>query len=255
MKTLRNLTYVIAVAAIVAFCAPSAKAINFGFTTNYDVLNITATITTNAETTPKSDDYVWTDHTVALDNKAILSLLEGPDWYNGTFPTGSKLVVSWDAAHNVSSGATGDILVVDKTGTNVLYDASEKSWSSFGNASLTIKFYNQIGAYKANYNQNSPGSLEVAFIDSTTFEINDGENPHNLFINTIGPCTDIFAQGWKNFTSVDFTSWSDSQRADTFGTGTNVFLNGSDNGVNVTVKISASGHGKGVGGYYYAFLP
>jgi len=241
-------------AAVVTFCAPSARATS-NFTTNYDVLNITATIQTNEVTNPKPGVTLYTIHTVALDNATILSMLEGPDWNDGTFPTGSKLVVSWDAGENVSNGEAGDILVVDKTGTFVLYDASETLWSESGLASMTVNFFGEYGAYKANLNTNSVGSFDFTIFNNTSFEINDGENTTNLFIDTTGPSTEIYTQGWKTFNlgdilASDFTSWSDSVRADTYGAGTNVVVNNS-NSSTVTVKISASGHGKGLGGYFY----
>lgn len=251
MKTLTTLTCAIAVAGAIAFCAPNANAVA-NFTTNYDVMNITATIGTNIEKSPSSDVYVYSVHTFTLDNAAILHFLEGPDWNNGSFPAGSKLVVSWDAGDNVLFGSTGDILVVGPDGRTVLYDASEAIWSNSGEASMTVDFYYEGGAYNENDNYNDPGHYDFTWFNNTSFEIYDGLDSTNLSISTTGPSTEVSKQGWKDYSLHQYTTWSDSERATTYGAGTNQVVNGYDYAT-VTVKISAHGHGPGVGGYYYAY--
>ncbi len=245
MKTLRNLTCAVAAAAAVAFCAPSARA-TVNFTTNYDELNITVTVQTNIEKSPSSDVYTYSLHTFTLDNAAILHLLEGPDWNDGSFPAGSKLVVGWDAGANVEDGKKGDILVVGPDGKTVLYDASEYIWSASDDAIITVNFYDEEGTYSGNINDNEPGHYDLVWFNNTDFELyDDGGSIPYLYIETYGPSTENFKQGWKND---EYTSWSDSEQAKTYGA--DAYIDGSDDDATVTVKISAHGHGPGEGAYY-----
>jgi hypothetical protein len=250
MKTFKYLTCTFVMVAIIAFWATDAKAAS-NFTTNYDTLNITVIIATNTETFPKANVDMYTIHKFTLNNAAILSMLEGPDWNDATFPAGSKLVVSWDAGANVKNGSTGDILVVDKTGTNVLYDASDEASSKSGKAYLTIDFYYQYGAYTENDNYNNPGHYDFTWLNDASFEIYDrGESL--IVIDTSGPSTEIYSQGWKSFDAndhldSDFASWSDSEHATTYCANGEI---GGFEGANVTVQISATGHGPGLGGYF-----
>jgi hypothetical protein len=249
MKLWRNLACAIILLGAIAFCAPAAKAVPFSFTTNYDVLNITAIIHTNVETIPKPNIDVYTLRAFTLNNTVFLELFES--WRGSLFPAGAKMVVSWDAGENVANGKDGDILVVDKTGINVLYDASEKIWSQSGKSFMTINFFNgDSDAFSANENGNSPGHDDFTSFSNASLEIDDGEG---LFISTTGPSTDISTQGWNKNGPPDFTTWSDSDRAVTYGAGTNVDFGGIIH-TTATIKISASGHGPGVGGFFYDFI-
>jgi len=245
METLRNLTYAIAAAGAIAFCAPGARAGNF--TTNYDVLNITGIVQTNIEVNSASETDSSIIHAFTLNNAAILGLFEGPDWYNGTFPAGSKLVVSWDAGENVAMANTGDILVVDKTGTNVLYDASGEIWSASGAAFMTIDFYQETGACEKNYNPNDPGHYDFIWFNNAKVQILDTVSSDRVSITTTGPSTEISTQAWN--ASGDFTSWSDSEHASTSGAGQQI---DGYNDATVSLQISTSGHGPGEGGWFFA---
>jgi hypothetical protein len=250
MKTF--LACVMAVAGALALAVPHARA-TLNFTTQYDVLNITATIVTNIVKEPATNIEIQTAHAFTLDNAAILNLLEGPDWNNGPFPPGSKLVMSWDAWPHVYDGNLGDILVIDKTGTNVLYDASEASWSHSTSASMTVNFYSGQGAFnesRKNVYSVTPGYYEVTLFNTTSFQITDGET--GLSLSVTGPSADVSRQEWKNLENGDFTSWSDSEHASTYGAGRNEVINGFPSAT-VSVKISASGHGPGGGGWFYYF--
>jgi hypothetical protein len=250
MKMLKNLIYALAAAVLVTCCVPGAWAIPFSFTTNYDILTITATVQTNAETVPKPFDEVYTVRTFTLNNASFLDLFESPDWHDAPFPPGSKLVVSWDAGENVFEGKAGDILVVDKTGTNVLYDASETTWSESLKAYMTVNFYDGTGgAFNANEDNNFPGHYDFTLFSNTSFVLSDGTG---FFLSTTGPSKEISTQAWNKNDPIDFTTWSDSERADTYGIGTNVVFGNLLN-VTATIKITASGHGRGVGGYYYFY--
>jgi hypothetical protein len=244
MKIFKNLSCAIIVAAVVIFCAPGARA--FNFTTNCDELSITAVIQTNVETIPTPNVDVYAIRGFTLNNAKLLGLLESEDWHNGLFPAGAKLVVGWDAGANVTGGKDGDILVVDKTGVNVLYDASEKSLSHSGGAYMAVDFYDgNTGAYSANENQNNPGHFDFTMYSNTTFGIFDSAG---LYLSTTGPSTAVSVQTWDK--SHNYLTWSDSQRATAYCAGTNVDFAGILNAT-ATVKITASGHGKGAGGFYY----
>jgi hypothetical protein len=249
MKTLRNLTFITAVTTLMVFCASGNRAFAVvpSFTTNYDALNITATVGTNIATHPTVDIYVYAVHKFTLNNAAILSMLEGHDWHNAAFPAGAKLVVSWDAGHNVYHGNAGDILVVDKTGTNVLYDASVVSWSVSGNASMTVNFFEEKGDYNEKINDGNPGYHDFTMFNNTEFEIYDDGTSY-VEIYTTGPSTETSTQDWNKHG--DFTSWTDSEQTTTSGADQSV---DGYSGATITVKISASGHGPGVGGWYYAY--
>jgi hypothetical protein len=246
MKTFGNFVSTLAIMGALVLCASGARATSYYLTTNYDVLNITATITTNIEKTSTSNIDTCVAHTFTLNNASILSMLEGPDWNNGTFPAGSKLVVSWDSGHSFTPAAPGDILVVDKSGTNVLYDASLSLWSFSGQAFMTVDFHHAAGADSENENTNAPGHYDTTRYNITSFQILDGVT--GLSISTTGPSTEISTQGWDK--NGDYTSWTDSVHASTYGAGANQVINGYANAT-VSVTISAGGHGPGVGGWFY----
>jgi hypothetical protein len=240
---MKKLLTMAVVAAALAFCAPGARA-GIGITTNYDALNIALIVKTNFQT---STSTLMTEKIVAIsyNNAAILNLLAGPDFANvGSFPAGSKMVASWDADRNIPNGNYGDVLVVDKTGTNVLYDAST-NYNGSGNY-FYINFFYRFGLQSANNTIKStgPGHADWMEYATTFFALHDKDSRINIF--TYGRNTEHSSQNWIWSSNVmDYTTWSDTEHADTsWDQSESEFVNGYDS-ADVTATITASGHGKG----------
>ncbi len=93
-----------------------------GTVTNFSKLNISLVITTNIYTSNGNKE-ITTAKSVKLTNKQFLDLFAA--WAGTTWPSGAQLVQGWDEEWD------GDVLVVDKTGTNVLYDAMTETVQLF----------------------------------------------------------------------------------------------------------------------------
>src|ERR1700744_3959596 len=105
-------------AVVTMFAFSYSGQASIGVTTNFNKLNISIVVTTNA--TPVTVDNVttWKASRAKLANKDLLTIFAGTNFANTIFPTGAQLVVGWDDPWQ------GDVLVVDKSGTNVLYDVN-----------------------------------------------------------------------------------------------------------------------------------
>ncbi len=232
MKRIKHLLLgLIAVFALVA----SSRA-NEGITTNYDVLTISGTVTTNAPYTVKNNVTTYSVVTVKFATKDLLSLFAS--WAGTSWPAGAKLVQAWDEPWN------GDVLVVDKTGTNVLFDASNDLYPT---QYFTVDFFSGEGAYTETDNENNPGFYNYTWFNNGSFTLVDGTSTS---LSGNGPNTEVFSQKWdKNH---NLTTWSDSEKCDASGAGGNEKLNNDPTSTTVNVEISAKG--KGAGGNYIYLL-
>lgn len=230
MKLIKTFACAVATAALLAFCATSARAYPIiGMVTNYSALTISLTLTSstvkNTTTTSRS-----TLSTEKLVNRDFLKLLTNSDFAGFTFPAGARLVVDWD-----SNQFAGHILVIDK-GTNVMYDATAGTTNSLATNNLVIDFYYQKGAPTYNRTTTGKGSVVLTGNNNASFTLTD---QGSILINlaATGPSTDRFTN--KNFLS-GVESWTDSQSFSPFG------ADGSYNslrGVTISGKITASGKG------------
>ncbi len=228
---IKKLICALSVMTSLAFCAPSVKAV-LPVVTNYSTVTITAILTTNAlvQTSTGIKAIIGSKKLVTKD---LLALLESPDFANFPFPTGARLVIGWDASWN------GDVLVVDKTGTNVLYDAT---LGTDGN-NVTINLYNQTGSASYNYSTNNTGAFTLVWHNNGSFALTD--SGASLNITGAGPCTDNFT--FKGFDSDNNATWSDSQSFNMYGAheanGVSFFAG------TLTGSIKVSGKGKGAPTY------
>ncbi len=238
MKTLKTLTCAVAAVVALAFGASSAKA-GIGIVTNYSALTFNITVSTNIYKST-STGYTYTIGKTKLVNKDVLTILQGVDFANTTFPAGSKLVIGWDSAWD------GDVLVVDKTGTNVLYNCD--SGGNSGSAYLYMDFFYEYGTYSENVNDNDPGHSDYTDLNSGEFYIYDTTTPQtddNLDLGTqYNPATITYDQNWDK--NDDDTTWSSSS-SQTLGGGEQYFNGDTESTFSGT--ITTSGHGKGAASY------
>ena len=220
MKKLKTLTCSLALATMTVLGDLSAKA-TIGQTLDTSTLNISLTISTNnfTETETSVKETIKSSKMVTKD---LLNLFQTPDFADTTFPPGSKIVTGWDWH--------GDVLVVDKTGTNVLFDATT---NSPGNCQ--INFRTQTGS--ENFSQ-SKNATSYEQMDAGSFSLFD-ENLFSFNLPASGPSIFSVTQNYKDET---FFSYSHSEKLNLYGAG------GLFNGfgpANISGTLSGSGNGKG----------
>jgi len=253
MKKLLTMAGMAAVCAVV-FCTTSAKALpSWGLTTNYDTLNLTMTVQYSVEGT---GSHYLVVKSKTFDNHSLLELLSSSDFAGEDLTNiGAKLVISWDAGFNVTNGTIGDILVVDKTGTNVLYDAS----AGWYNDTLNNGYYVYLDLFKDDYGavnytdtDADPGHVEVDDIgDNAEFAIYD-DGDYYLDFEADGPDTIDVTQNWNK--DGDYSGGSESETASVQTAGYDITSD--ETYTTIKVHISASGHPKGIDDlYYYDYDP
>ncbi len=200
-----------------------------GVTTNSSVLSVGLIIMTNAPSVSANNVTTWKTGSAKMGNKELLALLAETNFANTTFPMGAHLVVGWDAPWS------GDVLVVDKSGTNVLFDANNS-----GSEHFTVNFFNGPGAFTKIDDENNPGYETRTEYNQAYFEFEDDAN--NTFIYGVGPCLEKFTQKWDS--SHNFTSWSDGETFSVNGANSNEEFN-NNSGATVIGGLGATGKGKG----------
>lgn len=236
MKIFKNLLCVLIATVSLAFCANVARA-SIGIVTNYDTLTFSATIVTNRSFAAEipGGGYKAVLGPEKCVTKDLINLLTNEDFANSSFPANSKLVVGWDQGWN------GDVLVVDSTGTNVIFDATYNNGNS-NNATFYANFFYRKGAVKGTDHRIGNGNFIITAFDTGYFIVKD--EGLDIYLEGFGPCT-------AHFTSIGSTSaWSDSQSFTTYGESINAFghygpIIGTLNG-----KLTASGRGKGFPTYW-----
>ena len=221
----------LAVAAAVVLGAYSTQA-SPGVTTNYSKLNISAIITTNDAVVISGTTHKYPISTTKIGNKQLLALFA--DWDSATWPAGAQLVVGW----NYPGSGTNDVLVVDKTGTNVLYDASAAT-SHY----CTVDFFDDMGAATGTYVEALPGSKKLTSYNGASFYLYDDDYYLDYTsLDLYGGSKQTFSQTWD--ASNNGLKWSDKESAKFLDQGDEYYLDfGSD--ITVSGSVSASGKGKG----------
>jgi hypothetical protein len=229
MKTFKSPVCSIVAAAALAFCAFSAKAQTpIGIVTNFSTLSVALTIQTNVESTNKLT-ITFKIKSAGLANKNILTLLQNPEFANETFPKGAQLVVGWDEEWN------GAVLVVDKTGTNVLYKATTGNQ----NATFVVNFFDYVGTWSETFNGANPGSEQYDVYNNGYFELYDTNQ--DIEVWAYGASTEKFDLNW-NKEGIN-TTWSDTESYDPQMAA--VTFEGANADATVSGTIKASGHGTG----------
>lgn len=238
MRIIKTLICAAAAAVALTISASSAKAISFlGVVTNYDVLNVSLTVKTNI-VKENSTGFVISTASVKLVNKDVLNILQGADFYGAAFPPGAKLVVGWDA------GWDGDILVVDETGTNVLYDAD--SGGNNGKSYFYVNFYNDEGSFTGSLGETDPGHFNINWANSGDFGLYDNANKNLYLWGGASAAKSSYVQNWdKNH---DYTTWSSSESYSP-SAGDQLLNNNNESFGSISGTINSSGHGKGMPAY------
>jgi hypothetical protein len=222
----------LAVAAVIALGAYSAKAAP-GVTVNHSALSFTATIITNAPVIVHGSTNKNVTGTTKIGNKWLLDLFAHWDGADRTVEPwkSAKLVIGWDWS--------SDVLVVDKTGTNVLFDADFNPDQYF-----TVDFFDEFGAVRFTQVQADPGFETVNDMrNSADFELFDNDIflPYTD-IGGYGTSAQTFKQTWD--ASDVGKTWSDSESATFPFEGDYYFLDTSSE-TSVSATITATGSGKG----------
>lgn len=232
MKQTRLASLALVAALALGTCAAKAA---IGTTTNYSKLSVSLTITTNSSEIVSGTHWKDPIHSGKAGNKQLLDLFA--HWVEADRTTepwlSAQLVVGWDLPWDY------DVLVVDKTGTNVLFDAS----TGVGGAYFYIDFWDEYGV-GADYGIDAdPGYYAGTDTGTAYFELYDD----NYYL----PYTDLYSDGgnsqtWKQNWDVNgkYTTWTDSESSRFLSTGDEYWLDG-DSDSTLTGSFSASGHGKG----------
>lgn len=182
--------------AVAVFCTSSARAYTndvIGTVANYSTMTVALTVKTNFQTF--SSGTIKTEIVqVKLVNKDLLNILASPDFANTTWPAGAKLVVGWDIQWS------DKVLVVDSTGTNVLYNASYNA----NNNALNMYIYYETGVQSG---QTTPATESYTWYNSGNLQLIDYNN--NTKLTGPGPCTQSFTQKYDK--SGTPTTWSDAE--------------------------------------------
>ncbi len=232
---IKTLSCILGAVTALALCTSTAKAV-ISTTTQNSPLNFSATITTNTPEKVSGNSWHRGVKSAKIGNKQLLDLFAGwagADRTVGPWKT-AKLVVAWDWSN--------DVLVVDKTGTNVLFDATADR-----NATEThyfyVDFWDEYGVGDESGVDNKPGHYSVTDKGTAYFELYD-DNYYLPYTDlwSDGGSKQVFNQTWD--ASHVYKNWKDTESATFPFNGDQSFL-GTGSDVTTTATVSASGHGKG----------
>lgn len=242
------------VALALLFGASSARAYSIiGIVTNYSTLDISLVITTNPASVVVGKSTKWTVGAVKFTNTQLLELFS--EWAGTGWPTGAQLVQGWD------NEWYGDVLVVDKTGTNVLYDATADYYNT-----QTHYFYLDIFAGYGSYNETQsdvdPGSESFTWFNSGYFALFDDNYylPYT-YLYSYGPNTEVYSENWNDLGNEigGVTKWSDSETFTINNASESVlnspmyFVNSAQSYADFTISGSITSKGKGKSGPVYLY--
>jgi hypothetical protein len=238
MKLIKLATMALATAGMFGVYNAGAAVFTIGVTTISTPLSVAITLVTNGPSTTKGDTTTSTTKSVKINNKWLISVFS--HWSTNAFSvTGAKLVMGWDAPWY------GDVLVVDKTGTNVLFDASNT-----GNESVEFvaDFDDESGASTEKYVDDQPGSDTYTEYNAGDMYFDDADYYlDDTFIRLYGSSKVTFNQKW-NKDGVN-SSWNLSAMGMMPLEGDS-FLDGSDE-ASAKATLKTNGSGKGGNGYWY----
>lgn len=240
MKAIKTLICALAAIVALAFGASSARATQF--TTNDIILTFALTISTNSQSFVSDSNYTYKVTSVKLTNKNLLAILAGSDFASENV-SNDQIAIAYDAPWS------GDIVIVDKTGTNVVYDVTSNNGNS-NNATLavnlvTVESAKIRGAQSMAFSYKPSGVIGSTMYNEGSFTLLD--NPNNINITGTGSSTVTFSQTLSpgaQFTNNPFASWTDSANFKFFGATNRFGLNQT----NVTVSGTITGKGKGKNG-------
>ncbi len=246
MKTSKTILSALAIVAALAFCAPGAKATyapRTGITTNFTPVNISITVTTNGvEKSPSTDTYTRATGKAKIDNSTLLKIFA--HWAGvSSWPAGTKLVIGWDEPWN------GNVLVVDKNGTNVLYNTYSTNSNYF-----YLDFYDDsdyVGASSYKEVDKDPGSYADDESFYGYFELYDDDVylPYT-YIYGYGNTTISYTQNWD--ANHKYTTWTQSTELKNGEYNYYEMYYLDEEYVTVSGSVTSSGSGKGEN-YWYGY--
>ena len=206
-----------------------------GVTTNYSRLTVSATIMTNGTWTGTTTE----KHpigTTKISNKDLLKFMA--DWNSTTWPVGAQLEFDWES---------DEVIVADKTGTNILFYAGEGVDNGTIVAHLDIEWDNSSGVYNETYVNKDPGSLTwtesyIGYFQLYYDNVDDSSGYVNL--HGYGPDAQKFSQKWD--ANGTYTTWTDSESFKVNGSG-----DVNDEFAIFGGAATASGKGKGYNPFWY----
>lgn len=197
MKITKILTTALAVTAAVALCS-SAKA-QVGTSLDNLALSVNLTVRTNNPVHDNGASRVYTTRVVKITNKNLLSLFEtwaaadvassnAPVGTVTSFPVGARLVFSY------SESFYSKVLVVDKTGTNVLYVVPSQN-SDLGHY-FQLDFYDEDNGAFTEVHSDSTSTYNETDYAGGYYEIYD--NSANIDLWGYGPSFDVYSFNSKS---------------------------------------------------------
>jgi hypothetical protein len=191
--------FIVTLAMTLLLSAFSAKAYSIiGTVTNYNKLTISLVISTNPVGVTSGNVTKYALPQVKFTNTQLLNLFA--HWAGTTWPA-----QGWD------SEWYGDVLVVDKTGTNVLFDATSGYYNS-GSYYFYLNIFYGFGSYNGTYSNSGvyPGAYNYTWLNEGYFILYDDDYylPYT-YLYSYGPNTEVFSQAYTSETV--YTKWSDSE--------------------------------------------
>jgi hypothetical protein len=226
MKITKTLSAVLAAAATVALLGSSAQA-SLGTTTDYLKLSISLTVTTNRPSHDNGQETTYKTGSMKVVNKDLLKLFahwatnDQPGTATFPFPAGAQLVLAYDN--------NSDVVVVDKTETNILYDATATADTT--THLFSIDFFEAEGPYTEIDADTGPK------YDGKELYLGEFELLDDLYLGN----TDVTAQGPSELSYSQNSEGTDAKESicfEPFNAGV-TFLNSSDG--SVSGQIDASG--------------
>jgi hypothetical protein len=216
-----------------------ASAQPIGTTTYYSRLSCSIVINTNKPEVVSGSVLHRGTAQARIGNKQLLDLFAlwtdsdraSAPWKN------ARLVIGWD------SPWFGDVLVVDQTGTNVLFDAT----AGVTNGRFIVDFFDEFGVGNWTWKNADPGYYNVTDTDFADWSLYDDEG--SIPFTSLwgyGSNSQNYHEAWdKN--GID-TNWSDSEDAVFGWTGDQVFLDVNSGTTDNSTKAEFTANGGGKGG-------
>jgi hypothetical protein len=244
MTAIKTFTCAIAAAVTLAFFTPSIQARPITTTANDIILSLTMTVYTNGGFGDSLTNFTATVGQTKFTTKNLLQLLGGGNGFSTeTFSNGDQIAIAYDFPWN------GDVVVVDKTGTNVLFDATKNLGNT--NATLAISLLNGDGVEYRKVDIKAGGIMSFTTYYGGTFTLQDYTNNIDFNLTASGPSTFKFTQtliGGKEYSATNmYASWNDSVTFNFFGANNESV----DDHAYVTISgtITGKSNGKGENGY------
>ena len=238
MKLIKLASLALAAAGIIGVY--NAGAASIGTTTNSTPLSVAITVVTNGASKTSGNTTSNPVNKVKITQQTLLKIFQS--WSiaasNPFALTGAKIVIGWDQPWG------GDVLVVDKTGTNVLFDASASNDPYF-----EAEFDDESGAYSDKEVDADPGSETYTEYYGSYYELyDDVVLPETELYGEGGGGVVTFTQKWDK--NDNYSGWT-LKATGMFPLYGGQTVPGYDGDASASASIKTSGSGKGENTYWY----